>query len=79
LSWLRADPRYGSEVASALRDALAELPESNRCVVVMRLIQGRKFADIARQMGTSEAACKMRFLRGLAAVREVFKQEGLEP
>jgi RNA polymerase sigma factor (sigma-70 family) len=78
-SLTRADPCYGSEVASALRDALAGLPESNRSVVVMRLIQGRKFADIAQQLGTSEAACKMRFVRGLAAVRKVFKQEGLEP
>jgi RNA polymerase sigma factor (sigma-70 family) len=75
----RAEPLYGSEVASTLRGALADLPQSSRAVVVMRLIQGRSFAEIADQVGATEAACKMRFLRGLAAVREAFQKEGLEP
>jgi RNA polymerase sigma-70 factor (ECF subfamily) len=70
---------YGSEVASVLRHALATLPPAQRQVVVLRLVQGRQFAEIAARVGATEAACKMRFLRGLASVREVFEKEGIEP
>jgi RNA polymerase sigma-70 factor (ECF subfamily) len=71
--------RYGSEVAEALRAAMAVLPPLQRDVVVLRLIEGRSFAEIATTLDSTEAACKMRFLRGLAVVRDVFEQEGIEP
>jgi DNA-directed RNA polymerase specialized sigma24 family protein len=45
----------------------------------LRLIEGRSFADLAASAGISEAACKMRFLRGLASVRATFEEEGLKP
>jgi len=70
---------YGSEVADALRVALAALPRPQREVVVLRLVEGRSFAEIATRVGSTEAACKMRFLRGLAVVRDVFEKEGIEP
>jgi RNA polymerase sigma-70 factor, ECF subfamily len=73
------EPRYGSEVAAALRIALSSLPAAQRDVVVMRLVEGRSFAEIARLVGASEAACKMRFLRGLSSVRDVFEEEGIVP
>ena len=44
-----------------------------------RLVEERPFAEIAERVGTSEAACKMRFPRGLAAVRATFEREGIEP
>jgi RNA polymerase sigma-70 factor, ECF subfamily len=61
---------YGGEVAAALRDAIAALPETQRTVVVMKLLRGLSFAEIAGHVGTSEGACKMRFARGLEALRE---------
>jgi RNA polymerase sigma-70 factor (ECF subfamily) len=70
---------YGGRVASALREALRRLPDGQREVVVMRLLEGRPFAGIAAQVGTSEAACKMRFARALSTVRDQLKQEGIEP
>lgn len=73
------DRRYGGEVARVLRVALESLPKQQRDVVVLRLIEGRDFKEIASLRGSTEAACKMRFLRGLAAVRDVFEQEGIEP
>jgi len=71
--------RYGGEVAAALREALADLPEGQRQVVVLRLLEGRSFAEIAVTVSANEAACKMRFVRGLAAVRAVFEQKGITP
>jgi RNA polymerase sigma-70 factor (ECF subfamily) len=71
--------RYGGEVAVALREALAGLPESQRQVVVLRLLEGRSFAEIAVAVSANEAACKMRFVRGLAEVRDVFEQKGITP
>jgi RNA polymerase sigma factor (sigma-70 family) len=71
--------RYGGEVSETLRRALEQLPASHLSVVVGRLIEGRSFAELAAALGVSEAACKMRFLRGLASVRAVFEEEGLEP
>jgi RNA polymerase sigma-70 factor (ECF subfamily) len=70
---------YGREVATALRKAMAALPRGQRQVVVARLVEGRPFAEIAERLGTTEAACKMRFRRGLVAVRATFEREGIEP
>ena len=70
---------YGSEVAHALDAALVTMPEGQRRVVLGRLIQGRSFADLGRELGMSEEACRMRFMRGLQDVREEFMKEGLEP
>jgi RNA polymerase sigma-70 factor (ECF subfamily) len=73
------DPQYGTDVAAALRQALEQLSEPQRTVVVGRLIEGKSFAELAAAIGTSEAACKMRFVRGLASVRALFEEEGLKP
>lgn len=70
---------YGSDVAHALDAALVTMPEGQRRVVLGRLIQGRSFADLGRELGMSEEACRMRFMRGLQDVREEFMKEGLEP
>ena len=70
---------YGGDVAAALRDALAGLPEKQRQVVVMKLLNGLSFAEIAERVGATEAACKMRFARGLEAVRTQLEQAGLAP
>ena len=81
---LVADPaapedRYGSEVAQALDAALSRMPEGQRRVVLGRLIQGRSFAELGHELGATEEACRMRFMRGLQQLREEFRKEGLEP
>jgi RNA polymerase sigma-70 factor (ECF subfamily) len=74
-----AESRYGAEVARALDEALGGMPKGQRRVVVERLLRGRSFAEIGRELGTSEEACRMRFMRGLQHLREEFRKEGLEP
>jgi len=70
---------YGPEVAEPLRRALARLPESQRTVVVLKQLRGLAFADIAARVGATEEACKMRFARGLEALRRDLERDGLEP
>jgi RNA polymerase sigma factor (sigma-70 family) len=73
------EARYGAEVAQAFNVALRSMPEGQRRVVLGRLIQARSFADLSRESGTTEAACRMRFMRGLQHLREELRKEGLEP
>jgi RNA polymerase sigma factor (sigma-70 family) len=75
----RVEPFYGSSVADALARAIGVLPEDQRMVVAMKVFEERKFSDIAARLGTTEAACKMRFSRGIRQVIEQLRQEGLEP
>jgi RNA polymerase sigma-70 factor, ECF subfamily len=70
---------YGSEVATALSAGLCSMPEGQRRVVVGRLLQDRSFAELGQELGTSEEACRMRFMRGLQHLRDEFTKEGLEP
>jgi RNA polymerase sigma-70 factor (ECF subfamily) len=70
---------YGPAVASALRVALEQLPDAHRTVVVMKLLQGLSFTEIAGHVGATEAACKMRFARGLESVRDQLEREGVTP
>lgn len=80
---LRAHPveeaTYGPAVAQALKEAIGLLPIGQRQVVVMKLLQERPFAEIAPLVGATEAACKMRFARGLEALRAELAGRGVEP
>jgi RNA polymerase sigma-70 factor (ECF subfamily) len=73
------ETEYGPAVAAAIASAVGRLPESQREVVVMVLLEGRPFAEVARRVGASEGACKMRFARGLEALRDDLASQGVEP
>jgi RNA polymerase sigma factor (sigma-70 family) len=73
------EAQYGPTLARALREAVERLPQRQREVLVMKLLEGRAFAEIARRLGASEAACKMRFARALEALRDELEKEGIEP
>jgi len=65
-----------SPVDSALRlsllDALATLSATDRTVLVLRYFQDVPVADVARQLGMSEGACRTRASRALARLRVHF-------
>jgi RNA polymerase sigma-70 factor (ECF subfamily) len=58
----------GSGVA-ALREALAELPESQRVVIHLHRLEGMTFPQIASVLGSTEGAVKLRAFRGYARLR----------
>ena len=70
---------YGAELAAVIAASIRELPEGQRRVVVMKLLEGRPFAEIAERLEVSEAACKMRFSRGLEALRTELSRRGVGP
>ncbi|HSS80820.1 MAG TPA: RNA polymerase sigma factor [Gaiellaceae bacterium] len=72
-------PEYGAELGAAISDALAALPEGQRQVVVLKLLRGARFAEIARTLGVTEAAAKMRFVRALEALRAELERKGVTP
>jgi RNA polymerase sigma-70 factor (ECF subfamily) len=82
-TWLEAVadplPHYGSEVTGALRDAIARLPRQQQEVVVMKLVHGRSFPEIASAVGASEGACRMRFMRGLEQLRTFLEEQEMTP
>lgn len=70
---------YGPAEARAIARSIARLPRDQREVVVMKLIEGRPFAEIGLHLGVTEAACKMRFSRAIAALRSDLEKQGLRP
>jgi len=63
----------------SLRRSVRRLPREQRDVIVMKVIEGRSFAEIAAATGVGEDACKMRLSRGLRRVRDDLRREGFAP
>ncbi|MBX9815596.1 MAG: sigma-70 family RNA polymerase sigma factor [Sphingomonas sp.] len=57
-------------IAAQVRAALLELPERTRDVIVLRLMEGWKMADIATALGISTRAAEKHQARGLAHLVE---------
>lgn len=70
---------YGVGVAAALAAAIAALPADQQRVVVLKLIEGRRFSEIADSLGVSEQACRTRLSRALRALRTQLEQAGVAP
>jgi RNA polymerase sigma-70 factor (ECF subfamily) len=60
------------EQAVILADALAELPEDYREVLVLRHLEGLTFPEVARRMNRSLDSVEKLWMRGLAKLREHF-------
>jgi RNA polymerase sigma-70 factor (ECF subfamily) len=73
---MAADDAYGPALADAIRRSIERLPSSQRRVVVMKVFEGRPFAEIAEVVESSEAACKMRFSRAIRLVRAALAAVG---
>jgi RNA polymerase sigma factor (sigma-70 family) len=66
-------------LAAVLREAIARLPRGQRDVVILKLLEGRSFTEIGERLDASPAACKMRLVRALEALREELEKEGIAP
>jgi RNA polymerase sigma-70 factor (ECF subfamily) len=59
--------RLGEEVATQL---IADLPAEQREAIRAHVLDGRRYADIAREQRSSEVAVRQRVSRGLRILRE---------
>ena len=55
---------------------LEELPAEQRVAIEARVLEERPYPDIASELGTSEAAVRMRVSRGLATLRGRLRSAG---
>lgn len=67
-------PETGAEAEATLADeplwnAVRSLPKRQQHVVYLKVLEDRTYADVARLLGTSEAAAKMSFHRAVRALR----------
>jgi RNA polymerase sigma-70 factor (ECF subfamily) len=67
------DPPLDGDVRDAVRAALDALPESQRTVIQLHRYEGMTFAEIARVLGTTPGAAKLRAFRGYETLRQQLK------
>lgn len=75
----RSPDDYGVGVARTLAEGIAALPREQQDVVVLKLVEGRRFAEIATHLGISEEACRARLSRALRTLRAHLEKEGMKP
>jgi RNA polymerase sigma-70 factor, ECF subfamily len=61
------------EQAVLLADALQDLPEDYREVIILRQLEGLSFPDVARRVGRTEDSVKNVWLRALARLRRALQ------
>lgn len=71
--------RTSFELSHTLKAALAELPESQRQVLVLRHIGGLSPNEIAERLGKTEASIQGLHHRGRAALKVSLREQGVAP
>ena len=73
---------HGSELereedAELLRDAMTSLPVDVRELILLRFVEEMSYADIAKTVGSSEAALRGKVFRALKLLRSALEQKGV--
>ena|SRR5918999_2896680 len=68
------EPRDARAIVSA---AIDRLKPDQRDVVLLKLIRGLSFSEVASHLGVTEGACKMRLRRALENLRCELEQKGI--
>ena len=74
----RAGAREDGRAAPALRAALDDLADRERLAVILRLVNGWSFAEVATALGSTEKAAKSLFYRALEKLEAALEAEGIE-
>ncbi len=65
------DRVIAAEEAAALASAIAQLPEEQQQVIILRFIEGMSHAQVSRIIGKSEGACRVIQHRALTALNRL--------
>lgn len=65
------------EVGEAIDRALCRLRGPERTAVILRYLQGRSLAEVARELRTTEEAARKRVSRGLDGLRRLLRPRGV--
>jgi RNA polymerase sigma-70 factor (ECF subfamily) len=57
-----------TEESERLERALESLPEAQREIIVLRMLEERSFREIGERIGKTEDACRMAFARAMTAL-----------
>lgn len=71
-----ADPGPGAIEAICLRQAFALLPEEQRQVVALKVLQGMTFPEIARATGVSSNTAASRYRYAIERLRRALEENG---
>jgi RNA polymerase sigma-70 factor (ECF subfamily) len=63
--------------AEMLRSAMSALPVEARELIVLRFMEEMSYADIAKTVGTSEAALRGKVFRSLKLLRDALEKKGV--
>ena len=75
LSLAEDDRNSGNADRLAILEALKSVPLNERCCLVLHLIDGFKYREIAETLGINEDAVRMRVTRGKQAFRKHYDRE----
>jgi len=71
------DSLVWEQIAPHLDDAMLQLSEQERWIVVLRFFQNRSFAQVGEELGLSEDAARMRLNRALDKLRSLLLKKGV--
>ena len=63
-------------VREALVEAMNTLPEEQREALRLRVIDGRRYGEVAAELGCTEPAARMRVSRGLRRIASLIEMDG---
>lgn len=70
---LPPEPESDAERVAAIRDAIAQLPASQRRVIELHKLEERSFAEVAEMLGIKEGAARVRAHRAYGRLRKLLK------
>ena len=71
------DGAEAGEAARFVREAVRELSEQQRLVLVCKVVEGLTFVQIAAELGIGVPTAKTHYVRALGAIRERLVEHGL--
>ena len=77
LDELHPEPAW-HELAPVLDEAMSRLSEGERDAILLRFFEGRRFAEAAVKLGSTEAALQKRVHRGIEKLRAFFARRGVK-